>query len=168
MKEHDTAAVQKVEADDIVSVPPDGSVTTKAQDLKDIAAGNLSADSWEIAELKVTVLDANAAVASGRSIIKGGKYKTSDGKSMDISGEYRFVDTFARRNGEWKLVASAAVKVMNPTPAASPAGKASPTPRASPAITTASPAAKASPTVAKPSPTVRPKPAVSPVPKATP
>ena len=168
MKEHDTAAVQKVEADDIVSVPPDGSVTTKAQDLKDIGEGNLSADSWELADLKVTVLDANAAVASGRSIIKGGKYKTSNGKSMDISGEYRFVDTFARRNGEWKLVASAAVKVMNPTPAASPAGKASPTPRASPALTTASPAAKASPAVAKPSPTVRPKPAVSPMPKATP
>ncbi|MEP6707441.1 MAG: hypothetical protein ABJC05_07975, partial [Pyrinomonadaceae bacterium] len=84
-----------------------------------------------------------------------------DGKSMDISGEYRFVDTFARRNNEWKLVASAAVKVMNPTPAASPA-KASPTPKASPAMTTASPAA------AKPSPTVRPKPAVSPVAKATP
>ena len=175
MKEHDTEAVRKVEADDIVSVPPDGSLTTKEQDLKDIEAGNLSADTWQVAELKVTVLDANAAVASGRSVIKGGKYKTSDGKSMDISGEYRFVDTFARRDGAWKLVASAAVKVMNPTPAASPAAKASPTPKASPAITTASPAAKASPAiakpspaVAKPSPAVRPKPAVSPVAKTTP
>ena len=168
MKEHDAEAVRKVEADDIISVPPDGSLTTKAQDLKDIAAGNLSADSWEVAELKVTVLDANAAVASGRSIIKGGKYKATDGKSMDISGEYRFVDTFARRDGEWKLVASAAVKVMNPTPAASPAAKASPTAKASPAITTASPAAKASPAMARPSPASRPKPAASPVAKTTP
>ena len=166
MKEHDAAAVQKVEADDIVSVPPDGSVTTKAQDLKDIGEGNLSADSWEVADLKVTVLDANAAVASGSSVIKGGKYKTSDGKSMDISGQYRFVDTFARRNGDWKLVASAAVKVMNPTPAASPGAKASPTPKAP--ATTASPAANASPAAAKPSPSIRPKPAVSPVAKATP
>ncbi len=170
MKEHDAAAVRKVEADDIVSVPPDGSLTTKDQDIKDMEAGNLSADSWELADLKVTVLDANAAVASGRSIIKGGKYKASDGKSRDISGEYRFVDTFARRDGAWKLVASAAVKVMNLAPAASPTGKASPTPKASPAITTASPAAKTSPApaAARPSPTIRPKPAVSPMPKATP
>ena len=167
LKERDAAAVGKVEADDYMAVVPDGSVSTRDQDIKDMEAGNLSADSWEIADLKVTVLDANAAVASGRSVIKGGKYKASDGKSMDISGEYRFVDTFARRNNEWKLVASAAVKVMNPTPAASPA-KASPTPKASPAVTTASPAAKASPAAAKPSPTVRPKAAASPVAKTTP
>lgn len=159
LKEHDVEAVKKVEAEDIIGVPPDGSLTTRDQDIKDIGSGNLSADSWEVAEIKVTVLDADAAVASGRSIVKGGKYKNAAGKSVDISGEYRWIDTFARRNGEWKLVASAAVRIMNPTPSASPAAKASPgmTPPP-PAPAKASPTAKAPAAASSPKPKMTPKP----------
>ncbi len=65
-------------------------------------------------EAKVNVLDKDAAVVSGRSIIKGGKYKTPDGKTIDASGEIRWIDTFARRNGEWKLVASISTPVPKP------------------------------------------------------
>ena len=151
LKEHDVEAMRRVEADDIVEVLPDGSTTTKAQDLTDLQAGNLTADSWEIAELNVTVLDSDAAFVNGRSVIKGGKVKAPDGKSYDISGEYRFVDTFARRDGQWKLVASASVKVQKPT--------AAPSPKASPA---------ASPTPAmKASPAMKPSPSTKPVPKPT-
>jgi ketosteroid isomerase-like protein len=155
VKEKDVAAIRKVEADDYMGVVPDGSVSTKEMDIKDATDGNMTAENIEVADVKVTVLDADAAVASGRSIIKGGKYKMPDGKSMDISGEYRFVDTFARRNGEWKLVASAAVKIMNPGPAASP------TPKATPATAAATPAVKAA------TPATRSTPA-PPAPKATP
>ena len=163
LKEHDVEAVRKVEADDYVGVLPDGSVATKAQDLKDMEAGNLTADTWEVADLKVQVLDNDAAVVSGRSIVKGGKVRmTPDGKWMDISGEYRFIDTFARRNGEWKLVASAAAKVMNPGPAASP----TPTPKTTPAVTAATPATKATPlTHSTPAMKAMPSP---PAPKTTP
>lgn len=161
LKEKDVAAVGKVEADDIISVPPDGSLTTKAQDIKDIGEGNLTADSWEIMELKVTVLGADAAVANGRTVIKGGKYKAANGKAMDISGQYRFVDTFARRNGEWKLVAAAAVRMMNPVAVASP----TPTPKASPAAA-ATPAARTTPAT-KPTPATKATPPPPPA-KATP
>jgi hypothetical protein len=84
--------------------------------------------------MKVSVLDKDAAVVSGRSIIKGGKSKTPDGKTIDISGEIRWIDTFARRNGEWKLVASISTPVLRPSaaPAASPMVKASPAGVASP------------------------------------
>ena len=137
LKEKDAAAVRRVEADDLFVIYPDGSVGGKAQDVKDMENGALSADSWQISELKVAVLDKDAAFASGRSVVKGGKYKTPEGKTTDISGEYRFIDTFARRNGEWKLVASASTPVkpgaMGPPSAkASPAAKASPTGMASP------------------------------------
>ena len=159
LKEKDVAAVGKVEADDLVSVPPDGSLTTKAQDIKDIGEGNLTADSWEIMELKVTVLGADAAVASGRTVIKGGKYKAANGKVMNISGQYRFVDTFARRDGEWKLVAAAAVPVLNPVADATP----SPTPKASPA-TAATPAAGTTPVPRSSPATSRPSPRTSPPP----
>jgi ketosteroid isomerase-like protein len=163
IKEHDAAAIRKMEADDAVFVYPDGSLGDKAQDIKDTESGALSADSWEVADLKVNVLDKDSAVVSGRSIVKGGKYKMPDGKVQDISGEYRWVDTFARRNGQWQVVAGAATPVpkgagpsatptpkVSPSPGASPA-KAVPSPKASPALK-GTPAPKTSPAM-KPAPT---------------
>jgi ketosteroid isomerase-like protein len=152
LREKDAAAVQRVEADDAVFVYPDGTIGGKAQDLKDIEDGALSAESWEVMDLKVTVLDADSAVVSGRSVVKGGKYKTPDGKTIDISGQYRFIDTFARRNGQWKLVAGASTPIRDVSATASPGAMASPTPRSSPK---GSPAATASPAT---TPTLRPTP----------
>jgi ketosteroid isomerase-like protein len=142
IREKDVATVRRVEADDIVVVYPDGSTGGKAQDIADIESGAMTAESVEMADLKVNVIDKDAAVATGRVIIKNGKFKMPDGKSIDISGQYRFVDTFARRNNEWKLVAGASVPVRAPGPAASPAASPKPSPAASPRT---SPAAKASP-----------------------
>ena len=147
LKEKDVAAVERIEADDIVVIYPDGSVGNKAQDVTDIREGNLSADSWVIAEMKVVVIDKNAAFATGRSVVKGGKVKAPNGRTIDISGQYRWIDTFARRNGEWKLVGTIGTPVRQPVPEAA----ASPTPKASPAAVVP-PAAKATATT-KPSPT---------------
>jgi len=152
IKEHDGAAVRRMEADDIFLVYPDGQPGGREQDIKDIEAGALSADSWEIADLKVNILDKDTAVVSLRNTVKNGKYKMADGKSNDISGQYRSVDTFVRRNGQWQVVASATVKIQAPTAAASPTPKASPSPGASPATT---PAAKVPPPP-KPSPKASP------------
>lgn len=157
IKEHDAAAVRRIEADDAVFIYPDGSLGDKAQDIKDMEAGSLSADSWEVADLKVNVLSNDEAVVSGRSIVKGGKYKSPDGKIQDISGEYRWVDTYARRNGQWQIVAGATTPVMkgamaaaSPSPKASPAAYATPTPPVRP-----TPAAKGTP-AAKASPAMKP------------
>jgi hypothetical protein len=104
-------------------------------------SGSLSADSWEVLDLKVNVLDSDSAVVSGHNIVKGGKYKMTDGKIQDISGEYRWIDTYARRNGQWQQVAGCTTRVQNgatasatpkasPSPGASPAMKAMPSPKA--------------------------------------
>ena len=144
IREKDVAAVRRVEADDVVLVYPDGSTGGKTQDISDLESGAMTAESIEMADVKVNVLDKDAAVVTGRVIIKNGKFKLPDGKTIDITGQYRFIDTFARRNGEWKLVAGANVPVREPGPAASPA--ASPAAKASPAASPkASPATKASP-----------------------
>ncbi len=132
IKEHDVATVRLIEADDAIFVYPDGSLGDKAQDVKDMEAGSLSADSWEVLDLKVNVLDNDSAVVTGRNLVKGGKYKMPDGKTQDISGEYRYVDTFVRRNGQWQVVAGAATPVQK-GPGATPTPKASPSPGASPA-----------------------------------
>jgi ketosteroid isomerase-like protein len=147
IREKDGATVRRVEADDVVLVYPDGTTGGKEQDIKDIESGSLTAESIEMADIKVRVLDKDAAVVTGRVIMKNGKFKLPEGRTIDTSGQYRFVDTFSRRNGEWKLVAGATVPIRQPesaaSPAASPAAKASPaaSPRVSPtARTSPSPA----------------------------
>src|SRR5260370_28606429 len=145
IKERDGQAVRRVDADDVYLLSWDGSVSGKDEDAKFIESGAITSDSIQISDLKVTILHKDAAVVTGLMGIKGGKIKAQD-RTVDVSGEYRFVDTFARRNNEWKLIASASGKAVNPAPAA-----ASPTAKAPPF---ACPATKATPSV-KPTPAVR-------------
>jgi hypothetical protein len=172
IKEHDGAAVRRIEADDIIIIYPDGNTGTKEQDAKDIESGALTADAWEISEIKVNVLDKDSAVVTLRNMVKNGKVKSSSGSSLDISGQYISQDTFVRRNGQWQIVAAVSVKVKDPVAAASPTPKSSPTPGASPAMkATPSPRAtpKATPraTPAAKTPPVA-KPATTPVKTKTP
>src|SRR5260370_28599574 len=138
IKERDGQAVRRVDADDVYLLSWDGSVSGKDEDAKFIESGAITSDSIQISDLKVTILHKDAAVVTGLMGIKGGKIKAQD-RSVDVSGAYRFVDTFARRNNEWKLIASASVKVLNPAPS-----PASPTPKPSPP---AAPPRKPSPNV---------------------
>jgi hypothetical protein len=157
IKERDGAAIRRLEGDDILIVYPDGGTGTKEQDAKDIEAGTVSADSWEISDLKISVLDKDSAVVTLRNTVNNGKLKAPDGKLIDISGQYRSLDTFARRNGQWQLVATSSVKIQTPSTATTTAPKSSPSPGASPA-------ARATPT---PRATPRPTPALkgTPVPR---
>lgn len=160
IKEHDAAMVKRIEADDAVFLYPDGSIGDKATDVKDTESGALTADSWEVSEVKVSVLNSDWAVVTGRSIVKGGKYKGQPFPYDDI----RWVDTYARRNGQWQLVAGGATPVLKGT--ASPSPKPSPSPSPSPSMK-ASPVAKASPTT-KPSPGMKPSPAMKAAPATSP
>jgi len=158
MKEKDGAAVRRVYADDAILIYPDGSLGNREEDAKGTEEGMVTADSVEMADLKVNVLDKDSAVVSGRSIMKNAKLNPPGVKQIDISGEYRFIDTFAKRNGEWKLVAGISTKIQNMVPAASPGASpgASPAAKAYPAAA-ASPAAKMSPAAPtmKSSPTMK-------------
>ena len=106
-------AVRRIVADDAVLVYPDGTVATKADEVRTIEAGDVTSDSFEMLESKVTVIDANAALLAGRSSIKNGKYKDpTSKKTIDISGEYRFLEVYAKRNGRWQVIASQATKMV--------------------------------------------------------
>ena len=136
---HDASAVRKFLADDLVMTYPDGSTGSKTSELSTIESGAITADAWELSDAKVTVLGPDAAFITGRSLLKNAKLKDATmKKAIDISGEYRFLDVYARRNGTWQVVASQATKVLTPGPAASPS---------------ASPSASAPPSPPKPSPT---------------
>jgi len=144
-KTHSAEAAKGFLADNVSLVYPDGTAATKADEIRSIESGAMTADTYEMTESKVTVINADSAFITGRSVIKNGKYAVpGQKKPIDISGEYRFLDVYARRDGKWQVVASQAVKIE--------AGAVAPAAAASPAASVPPPPAKASPT-AKTSPT---------------
>ena len=154
IRERDAAALRRMEADDLIMVYPDGNAGNKEQDVKDIEAGLMTFDAWDISNMKVNVINNDTAAATFLITVVNGKMKSTDGKStQNISGKYRVIDTFARRNGQWQLVASGITPL---SPAAAAAAAASASPQASPGAT-AAPATKASP-APRVSPTRRPPP----------
>jgi len=113
VKNGDADAVKRLMADDIVIINPDGSTSSKGPEVEAIQAKTVTMDSWEILEPKVIVLDANNAFVTGRGVIKNGKQKDPKTKqTIDISGEYRFLDVYARRNGKWEAVASQTTPIL--------------------------------------------------------
>ena len=143
-KTHSSEAAKGFLADNAVIVYPDGTTATKADEIRSIESGAMSSDSYEMAESKVTVINADSAFITGRSTIKNGKYTVpGQKKPIDISGEYRFLDVYARRDSKWQVVASQAVKI---DPAVVAAAAASPAASVPPPPAVASPTAKASPT----------------------
>jgi len=114
-KTHNGEAVRRVVADDCVLVYPDGTVATKADEVRTIESGAITADAFEMVDPKVTVIDADAAFIAGRSMIKNGKYTDPNTKKViNISGEYRFLDVYAKRDGKWQAIASQATKIVAP------------------------------------------------------
>lgn len=106
-KNRDAETVRRILADDIVITYPDGQTGSKAEEVRTIESGAITMDSWELLDTKVTVLNADSAFITGRGVIKNGKYKDPNTKqTIDISGEFRFLDVYARRDGKWQAVAS--------------------------------------------------------------
>lgn len=138
IKERDGGAVRRLEADDIVLIYPDGSEGSKEKDIKDIESGEQEAQ--DISDVTVEVLSNDTAVVRSRTTLKGDSYKIGDPKYPTIIHEFRTVDTFVRRNGQWQIVASVTVPVANPAPPAPSSSK--PGASASPKL---SPTASASP-----------------------
>ncbi len=101
----DVATLDKYYADDVTDVAPDGTLNTKTQDIDDIKNGVLSIESATNEDLKPRIYG-NAAVVTGTGTLKG-TYK-----GENISGRYRFTDTFVKRNGRWECVATQATKIV--------------------------------------------------------
>jgi hypothetical protein len=149
---HNVEAVKRFVADEAVIVYPDGTVGNKAEEVRTIESGAITADSFEMLDPKVTVLNADTAYMFGRSILKNAKYKMPGQKTaIDISGEYRFLNIYNRRDGKWFVVASQTTKI---DPQAAAAAAASPSPAAAASPAAAVPAT--SPAAAYPSATKTP------------
>ncbi len=95
----DVAFLDRILADDYTEMDSDGSVSTKAQSLADLKSGDFKCTSSVNDDYKVRVYG-NAAVVTGRLTMKA-QYK-----GKDISGQYRWTDTFIKRAGHWQCVAT--------------------------------------------------------------
>jgi ketosteroid isomerase-like protein len=92
------AALDKILADDWISLSPEGAVT-KAQTLADVKSGDLKVEPVSTVEMKVRDFGAVA-------VVTGSEDDKSSYKGKDTSGRYTWMDVFVKRNGRWQAVAS--------------------------------------------------------------
>ena len=101
--DHDAAA--KMLADSYYAVTPDGSIVNKTEFLADLKSGKFRLESNKLDEMKVHATGPDLAIVTYRSTDKG----TYDGH--DLSGQYRWLDIFAKRNGTWQFIVSQGTKI---------------------------------------------------------
>lgn len=96
----DTAKMLSMGTPDCWFTTPNGQIISLKDFVANVKSGAYSVQSMHIDDLKVHVYG-DTAVVFGLETEKS-KYK---GKS--VSGQYRFVDTWLKRNGQWLCAASA-------------------------------------------------------------
>src|SRR5437764_8249377 len=101
----DADAAAKMLADNFYAVNPDGTTQGKAQFLADLKSGKFKLESNQLEEMKVHAADADLAIVTYRSTDKG----SYDGH--DLSGQYRWLDVFAKRGGTWQFIVSQGTKL---------------------------------------------------------
>jgi ketosteroid isomerase-like protein len=102
----DVAALSRILADDWISIDStDGTIWTKAQALASIKSGEDAYTSAVGDEWKVRVYG-DAAVVLGRETVK------EQYKGKDVSGQYRLIDTWIKKDGRWQCVAEAGTKII--------------------------------------------------------
>ena len=101
----DLQAFDRILAAEFVQTDEAGEIKSKKQVFADVRSGATKSESAAQSEMKAFVLG-DMAVAHGLVTTKS----TLRGK--DASGQYRWTDTFVKRDGRWQCVASYAVKVQ--------------------------------------------------------
>ncbi|HLK31537.1 MAG TPA: nuclear transport factor 2 family protein [Terriglobales bacterium] len=96
---HDPAMIAPYLDETFTQINPDNSVSTRQQVLDSIAKADPTLQAIDIADTK-TQSYGDAAVIMGRYTEK----RESAGKHIMVAG--RFTDTYIKRNGQWKCVAS--------------------------------------------------------------
>ena len=95
----DVAVLDRILADDYTWTDNDAVVWTKAQNLAVIKSGESVISSMVTDDMKVRIYG-DAAVVTGRNTNKGML------KGKDISGQERWTDTWIKRDGRWRCVAT--------------------------------------------------------------
>ena len=105
-QKHDAAALERIEADDFTLTEADGQVTTKPEDVASIrnAKPPQPDDSFDAEDVQVR-LYGDTAILMGRVILK---YRN---KGQMVVERYRYTDTYLKRRGRWRVVASQLTRI---------------------------------------------------------
>ena len=104
-KKSDAAFIKNLETDDYFIVEPDGSVGTKADDVKSVTDKKFVLKTASMSDFKCRMLGDNAACVTATLNLSG----TDEGK--EFSGEYRAIDIFEKKDGKWMAVVSQMTKI---------------------------------------------------------
>ena len=86
---------------------PFGVVQTKAQRLAEIQSGDRKLELFSITDVQVRVYGDTAVVMS-RAMLKGQR------QGQDISGQFRGIDVYVKKQGSWQVVAAQATRIAQP------------------------------------------------------
>jgi hypothetical protein len=100
----DTAALDRMTADDYTVINISGQLLTKAQVFEAIKSGDLKYDQLENNDIQARVYG-DTAVLTGRTTQKG------QFKGKDISGQTRFTRVYLKQHGKWQAVAFQATRI---------------------------------------------------------
>jgi len=100
----DVAFLDRILAEDWVFTDPDGVVWTKAQNLAALKSG-------EDVVTSMVPNDMKARVYGDAAVVTGGNTTKETFKGKDISGLYRWTDTWIKKAGRWQCVATHASKI---------------------------------------------------------
>jgi CubicO group peptidase (beta-lactamase class C family)/lysophospholipase L1-like esterase/ketosteroid isomerase-like protein len=100
----DRAAVESNMAGDFRQIDGNGNLETKASFVEGIVSDKLTIDPYTVEDFEVR-LYGDVALLSGRTRMTG-RY---EGK--DFTSHYRYIDTYVRRDGAWKIVSVQITKI---------------------------------------------------------
>lgn len=104
LRSNDTAALERIYADDYTFVGDTGVLTTKAPRLAAIKSGELKYESISFDDMNVR-LYGNTVVATFRVTSKG------QSKGQDLGGQFRVTATFVKMKGRWQEVAAQTTRI---------------------------------------------------------
>jgi len=94
----DTVALSRLVADEFVEVSRLGQIRTRADNIKDIASGDLKLTSVKYDSLLVRIYGEVA-------VLRGIADNTGTFRGFPFSGKIRYTRVFVRRDGRWQAVA---------------------------------------------------------------
>ena len=103
----DTATLDLLWADDHIFTNPLGVVQSKAQRLAEIHSSGRKLEAFSIADVEVRAYG-DTTVVTSRATLKGQR------QGLDISGQYRGIDVYVKKQGRWQGVAAQATRIAQP------------------------------------------------------
>lgn len=101
----DSSYTRRLEAENCTVVWPDGSIVNKQEDLKSMT-GDIVFTEFEIGDLQVRLYGETGIV------VGQGTLKAHEGKQNLLGGKFVWTDTFIKRGGAWKVIASQITPVL--------------------------------------------------------